>query len=177
MLWETTPNYWQETSQILSNVNSFIAPFVISFPLAISIYQPWKSHLTSRMHHLGSFIRLVHSLQVGWFNSSVLSCCLFMLTSVENSHNSAKMVHPMSMPPRPSKSPYFLHCEKWRFTVIKAWLQCFLHHIWNTSWGSLYFNTALDTLSMLSFQSLLFLTETFTIPFQFCNPEFKSYIQ
>lgn len=76
---------WQETSQILGNVNIFIAPFVMSFPLAISIYQPWKSHLTSRMHHLGGFIRLVHSLQVGWFNSSVLSCCLFMLPSVENS--------------------------------------------------------------------------------------------
>lgn len=71
-----TPSYWQETSQFLRNVNIFIAPFVISFPLAISIYQPWKSHLTSRMHHLGGFIRLVHSLQVGCFNSSILSCCL-----------------------------------------------------------------------------------------------------
>lgn len=35
-----TPSSWQETSPILGNVNIFIAPFVISFPLAISIYQP-----------------------------------------------------------------------------------------------------------------------------------------
>lgn len=117
-----TPSYWQETSPILGNVNIFIAPFVILFPLAISIYQPWKSHLTSRMHHLGGFIRLVHSLQVGCFNSSILSCCLFMLPSVENSHNSAKVVHPMSLPSHPSKPPSFLQCKKWRFTVTKAWL-------------------------------------------------------
>lgn len=116
------PSYWQETFPILGNVNIFIAPFVISFPFAIFIYQPWKSHLTSRMHHLGGFIRKVHSLQVGCFNSSVLSCCLFMLPSVENSQNSAKRVHPMSLPPCPSKSPFLLECKKWRFTVTKAWL-------------------------------------------------------